>query len=171
MLLEKCEFQDNNDKKGKALSVNNLGQVVWEEVKPKRFISSIHSWTSAFLCYTSVYVGAHPHRAQELLKYAHIVRTAATRFGGWGWCNYDVQFRMRQQSQPQRSWAVIDGELWALCVSTSLQRSLPNKTFQSTGYQPGGFRTPSQGDSRFSYSRPFTQTKRPGTFRSVPIVK
>ena len=28
LLLEKCEFRDNNDKKGKALSVNNLGQVV-----------------------------------------------------------------------------------------------------------------------------------------------
>ena len=64
LLLEKCEFRDNNDKKRKALSVNNLGQVVWDEVKPKRFISSIHSWTSAFLCYTSVYAGAHPHRAQ-----------------------------------------------------------------------------------------------------------
>ena len=84
LLLEKCEFRDNNDKKRKALSVNNLGQVVWDEVKPKRFISSIHSWTSASLCYTSVYAGAHPHRAQELLKYAYTVRTAATRFGGIG---------------------------------------------------------------------------------------
>ena len=64
------------------LSVDELGNVVWKPNKPKCQIISINQWTSAFLVFSSVYLEAHPHRTQELLKYTHIVRTASSRFGG-----------------------------------------------------------------------------------------
>ena len=67
--------------------------------------------------FSSVFLSAHPEKTQELLKYMHIVRMAAARFGGRGWLEYDRQFRMRQQSHPSRSWSVIDGELWAMFVA------------------------------------------------------
>ena len=38
-------------------------------------------------------LSVHPHRFQELLKYIHIIRSAASRVLGWGWRSYDIQFR------------------------------------------------------------------------------
>ncbi len=123
VLLDKSEGDQSQpwrqeEQQAMALSVNQGGQIIWKSNKPKQYITSIHSWTSAFLVYSAIYLAAHPHRVQEMLKYANVIRTASSRFGGWGWRTYDQQFRMRQQGQPQRSWGVIDGELWALYVST-----------------------------------------------------
>ncbi len=36
---------------------------------------------------------------------------------------HDIQYRMRQQWNPLRSWALIDGELWTLYVSSSPVRA------------------------------------------------
>ncbi len=117
-ILEKTENM-GTDPKQFSLSVEEGGAIVWKDNKPKRPITSIHIWTSAFLIFAGVYLRAHPGRTQELLKYCHIVRTAASRHVGWGWRSYDAKFRMRQSQMPHRSWAVIDGELWAIYVSGS----------------------------------------------------
>ena len=121
LLLDNSEgiFHDINE--DLKLSVDDKGCFVWKQHRPKRQINSIHTWTSAYLVYASVFLSAHPEKVQEILKYAHTIRTAASRFGGWGWKTYDMQFRMRQQLHPQRSWASLDGELWALYVSSSPQ--------------------------------------------------
>ena len=99
-----------------SLKLNMSGQIVLHERKPNVKINSINSWSSAFLVFMAIYLRAHPNRNQELFKYMHIIRTAASRFSGWGWREYDRNFRMRMQAHPQKSWAVIDGELWALYV-------------------------------------------------------
>ena len=117
-ILAKSEYQ-GQDEQEFALKVNNAGEIMWKNNQPKVPVSSIHTWTSAFLIFSAVYLRAHPHRTQELLKYCNIVRTAAARHSGFGWRKYDIQFRMRQHIQPHRSWAVIDGELWAMYVQTS----------------------------------------------------
>ena len=101
-----------------TLSLDNSGQLLLRDAKKKQQITSIMGWTDAFLVYSSVFVGAHPVRALELFKYMHIIRVAATRFAGRGWLEYDRQFRVRQQLRPHRSWASIDGELWALFLTT-----------------------------------------------------
>lgn len=80
-------------------------------------ISNIEQWTSAFLIFASIYLERHTTRARELLKYMEIIRSI-TRFGGYNWRAYDMQFRLRQARQPQRTWSVIDTELW-LTVATS----------------------------------------------------
>ena len=138
-LLQKRETLDPDQiESGVALSVNENGAIVWKRNKPKHQIVSINTWSSAFLVYSSIYLQRHPSRVQELLKYADIVITAASRFGGWGWRSYDQQFRMRQQSQPSRSWSIIDGELWALYVATSANRAISDRSFHQRRVTTGG---------------------------------
>ena len=43
-----------------------------------------------FFTFSAVYASVHPHRVQEMLKYAQVVRTAAARHKGWGWRSYDI---------------------------------------------------------------------------------
>ncbi len=117
-ILDKSENM-GTDQKEFSLSVQEGGTIVWKDNKPKRHITTIHVWTSAFLVFAAVFLRAHPSRTQELLKYCQIVRTAAMRHVGFGWRNYDIKFRMRQHLNPHRSWAVIDGELWSIYVSGS----------------------------------------------------
>lgn len=148
-LLEKSENM-GHDENEFALSVGSNGQLQWQCSKPKRSINSVHQWTSAFLIYSAVFLGAHPKRTQELLKYAYLIRTAAARHEGWGWRSYDIQFRLRQQSQPQRSWASIDGELWSLYVTSGFSRSFQSKSEQQDRFKPQakGFRGPTFGQRR-----------------------
>ncbi len=120
-LLEKSDPSKQQEEKehGMALSVSQGGKLVWKSNKPKGRITSINTWTSAFLIFSSIYLEVHPLRAQQLITYAHLIRTIAARFPGYGWRSYDQQWRMRQQSQPQRSWSLIDGELWSVYVTSS----------------------------------------------------
>lgn len=115
-----------------TLSLDNSGQLLLKDVKKRQQIISIMGWTDAFLIFSSVFVGVHPARAQEMFKYMHVIRMAAARFGGRGWMEYDRQFRMRQQLHPHRSWATIDGELWALFLSA------PAAFYTGFGGQKGG---------------------------------
>ena len=131
-LLEKTEHLGQDDKQY-SLAVGQGGTLVWQESKPKRNINSVHTWTSAFLIFSAVYLSVHPQRVHEMLKYAQLVRTATARHKGWGWRSYDIQFRLRQHWQPQRSWATIDGELWHLFVVTSVARPFQIEQGQSGG--------------------------------------
>ena len=130
---------------GMPLSLDAEGMLALHEPKWKYQISSILGWTDAFLVFVAFFSSAHPSRVQELLKYMHIVRTAAARYPGKGWLEYDRQFRMRQQRRPSRSWAVIDGELWALLVQAPAWQHP----------QLGGGQGAASGVSGFRPSHPF----------------
>ena len=123
-------FQSSNEM---ALSIDTSGQLVLKESKPSRKITTIHGWTNAFFIFCAVYLRAHPNKAQELLKYGHIIRTAASRFKGWGWRDYDIQFRLRQQRHPENSWAMIDGELWTLYVAVPSSFNFNQDSFRGPG--------------------------------------
>ena len=147
-LLDKSALGEG-DNKGLSLSVNQTGQFVWvDSGKSKQVINSIQSWTDAFLVFSSVFLGAHPSRAQELLKYANLIRTAASRYAGWGWKTYDTQFRLRQQRVPSRSWSIIDGELWTIYVATSSYN-----VNASRGTNPSSFRNGGQGKNQTGGSK------------------
>ena len=90
-------------------------QLMLKPPNPKNKIHSIESWTDAFLVYASIYLQAHPTKVQEILKYCSIIRSAASKYTGYGWRDYDVQFRSRK-AIANKSWASIDGELWLLHV-------------------------------------------------------
>ena len=157
LLLEKndpCIKQHEELEQGMALAVSQGGQIVWKRNKPKQVITSIHSWTTAFLIFSSIFVEAHPTRAQELLRYAHLIRTIHARFGGWGWRSYDQQFRMRQESHPQNSWSIIDGELWSVYVTSSNVSSSNRFQQQNKGYRSGfrqQFKSRSNTSTQFGF--------------------
>ena len=110
-------------------------------------ITSIEQWTCAFLVYASVYAERHVSRARELFKYMDVVRSAA-RFPGYGWRAYDTQFRLRQEREPTRSWAVVDSELWLMTAAAPYMQqpiSLGNE-----GYRRTNFRLPGQSSPESS---------------------
>ena len=104
---------------GKHLVLNNSGELV---VKPnmKQSIVDIAKWTDAFLIFSSIYLSAHPVKMQDLLKYMHTIRLGAARHTE-GWRSYDQQFRLRMGNNPANSWAMIDMELWLLCMGPPRQ--------------------------------------------------
>ncbi|XP_030845856.1 uncharacterized protein LOC115925946 [Strongylocentrotus purpuratus] len=103
----------------------------------KTAITGIPQWTSAMLVFVSVYAERHTRRVRELLKYISIVRTAASC--GYNWCDYDLQFRLRQARQPERSWAVVDAELWLL-VATAYARPDTRENFRPSSGRQSQFR-------------------------------
>ena len=110
-------WSSNKPLEGLCVSVDEQGRpVLKSQEKPTIKINTISAWTSAFLIFASVYLSYHPQRVHEILKYMHTVRSAAIRFGSFGWRQYDINFRMRQQRDPQNSWGSIDAELWFLFV-------------------------------------------------------
>lgn len=139
LLVDKAESRSNSVSEAPTLGVNAQGQLIMmNEAKSQNKITSIHSWTSAFLVYTAVYLSAHPHRTQELLKYGHVIRLAASRCGAFGWRSYDEQFRYKMQRYPQNSWAAMDGELWNMYIAVPSQFLPSNKG--GRGGAQGNFR-------------------------------
>lgn len=101
----------------KHIAVDQSGQLVLKSVQPSRSIQTIEAWTDAFLIYASIFVSAHPHRIQEVMKYMSVIRTAAKRHSNLGWKQYDQQFRLRLEADPSgMSFNKIDYELWLLYV-------------------------------------------------------
>ena len=101
-------------------------------------VSSIEKWTDAFLIYMSILLVDKPELGSELLQYMHNIRDCAKRQGGYGWREYDEQFRLRQASYPA-SWAQINNDLWWRSVQVKEQNEgtaftpLSSKNSGSTG--------------------------------------
>ena len=105
---------------GRRLELSQNGEIVLKASTPGRVISTIESWTDAFLIYASIFLSVHPHRSVELLKYASNIRLASGRHQGPGWRQYDQQFRLRVAADPAGvSFGHIDQELWLLYVGAS----------------------------------------------------
>ena len=146
LLLGK-DTPSNNAGQPLSVGVNSSGQFVIHEKKAGFRISSIQQWTNAFFIYAGIYLRAHPNRTQELLKYGQTIRMLAARYTGWGWMDYDRNFRQRMQIY-DRSWAAIDGELWSLYVC------VPQVPAQAMGNSNGnqGRCQGSQGQRRGGYA-------------------
>ena len=103
-----------------GLNISSSGQLILKPVQPAKSINTISDWSDAFLVYASIFLAAHPHRIQELLKYMNTIRTAARRHAGMGWKAYDQQFRLRFAADPTGiRFDRIDYELWLLFVGPS----------------------------------------------------
>lgn len=108
-LMSDCQLNGDLVIKGGQLTV----------VKQKQnAITNIHVWTSAYMVFMDVMLEKWPNKGQELLKYMHTVRFAASRGSNTGWVGYDEQYRLRKARFPYTSWRDIDMELWLLYVSS-----------------------------------------------------
>lgn len=84
--------------------------------------------------FSVVYLSAHPHKTQELLKYMNTIRTGAKPHGGLGWRSYYQQFRLRVASDPMfMSFDKIDYELWLLYMSSNLVQPMSLSQSNSVG--------------------------------------
>ncbi|XP_048757723.2 uncharacterized protein LOC125668030 [Ostrea edulis] len=110
------------------------GQITIEKQQLKT-INSIHTWTTAFMIYMSIFLEKSPHKGQELLKYMHNIRLAANRSGHSGWAKYDEQFRLKKERHPTLPWGVVDSELWVMHIS-SPQSAQSNQIFDSENKAP-----------------------------------
>ena len=108
------KMRDHNDR---AINLVNGELCAWERSSPT--IATIEQWTDAFILFMNIYVGAHPNKIHQLLKYLHSIRLGASRFSGQGWKLYDEQFRLKKASNPASSWGEMDTELWLLYMLPS----------------------------------------------------
>lgn len=114
VLLDKGGVFQHEVKSDQMVTMNEKGHLMLCDQKPTKELS-IDEWTSSFIVFLAIFLQSHPGRAQEMLKYCQLVRTAASRYGK-GWLDYDREFRFRQMAHPERYWGMIDYELWNLYV-------------------------------------------------------
>ena len=110
--------------------------VAQHTLQSKKEIKDIGTWTNAFIIFMGVYMLKHAHRGQELLKYLASIRSYAQGFSTEAWLGYDVEFRMKQEREPTRSWAVSDMEAYARMLMYS---RLPQHVTTKGGPQQAGF--------------------------------
>ena len=83
---------------------------------PKK-ITTLQSWTDAFIVFASIYLTRHPCDIQGILKYMQTIRLGATRFPTAQWLEYDKQFRLKLSRNTDIQWGSVDAELWILYMS------------------------------------------------------
>jgi hypothetical protein len=108
LLIEISSVDPNDDTKYFSMKEGNLALTPKSKAK---VISDVQVWTDAFLIYASIYVEAHPQSRVSLFKYIHTIGLGAGRVKHLGWRDYDIQFRLKKESNPSLSFSVVDQEL------------------------------------------------------------
>ena len=89
------------------------GELIVQQNQNAPKITSIETWTDAFIIYMNIYSSVHTEKFAQLLKYLHTIRLGAKR-SAFGWKSYGEQCRLRLSLDPMASWATIDSELWLI---------------------------------------------------------
>ncbi|XP_052793891.1 uncharacterized protein LOC128227416 isoform X2 [Mya arenaria] len=103
-------------------------------------ITTIESWTSAFIRFIAVYSHKYPLETSQLMKYMEIVRDIASRRPGLSFAFYDTQFRMARASAPL-PWDRLHTEFWLMActsfnpVSAQTQPFRPFRPGKSTSFK------------------------------------
>ncbi|XP_052769878.1 uncharacterized protein LOC128209737 isoform X3 [Mya arenaria] len=130
-----------------TLQLDSNSNISFQPTSRSRKITSIDSWTTAFLRFTAIYTAKFPFETAQLMKYAEIVRDIASRRPGLAFLNYDSQFRMLRQSV-LLPWDRLHTEFW-LMACTSFQQPTP-QSFRAPRQPLRSFRSSPQ-----THSRPF----------------
>jgi hypothetical protein len=86
--LEKTEEENRTSK----WDIGKDGTFTKHTVTKK--VKNIFDWTTAFQRYMGVYLQMNPSKNLELMLYSETIRTASINYSGYGWRNYDEQFRI-----------------------------------------------------------------------------
>jgi hypothetical protein len=116
-LLDRHQVNEQENK-----IIFNNGQLSFKPVNQNK-IFDILTWLDAFFIYMSIYLVAHPDQAHKMLKYMANVKTAASRSNGFGWREYDRQFRIKKARNDCIPWNQIDQELWLLYINSTASAS------------------------------------------------
>jgi hypothetical protein len=141
--IELSQLLSSSSKKDQELHISFSNDKI--SVLPKKSnqqqVVSIEQWTDCFLIFMYIYTDRHPDQAKQLLHYMHTIRMASKRHKS-GWLIYDEQFRLRKSKHPSSSWAVIDIELWMLCLTAPVNQTIQPVTlkpcfeFNNKGFCP-----------------------------------
>ena len=96
--------------------------------KPKQ-LYNINDWTDAFINFGKLLLESHPTRSLQILTYMSTIRGAARDHSFSAAMAYDKQFRMKLGKFPEKSFSLIDGQLWLLCMTRS-RPTVPVQTDQ-----------------------------------------
>ena len=97
-------------------------------------VTSFHKWEQAFRVYSNIYVREHPSRASELVQYNHVIFTATNMYIWENVYTYDREFRVHMSYFPDRSWAIILQQAWAMNLKDKINlgnngfKGLPNNS-------------------------------------------
>ena len=104
-------------------------------------INSLAKWEQAFRVFTDIYTRAHPHHANELIQYQHIIHTTAATYVWENIYLYDKDFRIHMSKFPTQNWGIILQQAWNLRLcdkhrSDWFNNSLPGQQNKGKGFNP-----------------------------------
>ena len=103
------------DAGGKLELVNRGGQTFFVPAGCEQgVISNFSKWEQAFHVFSNIYMRKHPERATELIQYNHIIFMASSMYIWENVYTYDREFRTHLNYFPDRSWAIILQQAWAM---------------------------------------------------------
>lgn len=104
-LLPKRSYHRFRDKKpGYTFSLEE-GRPSFVQEDDSKELNSFAKWEEAFEIYASIYIRAHPSRANELSEYKYDIRDAASTYIWENVFDYDIEFRLHMAKHPDRDWA------------------------------------------------------------------
>ena len=115
----------SQEEDGRVQMIFKNGIPFYIPVNDYQQISSFSRWEQAFRVFSAIYTKEHPHRANELLQYGHIIQTASLTNQ---WDNvylYNKDFRIHISEFPNRSWGTILQLAWNLCLKDKSPRVSP----------------------------------------------
>nr|XP_034312472.1 uncharacterized protein LOC109619766 isoform X3 [Crassostrea gigas] len=108
----------DTDKPDQKLSIVDGQLIMSPKTNPKK-ITTVDSWTDAFLIFSSIYLLRHPADIQGILKYMQTIRLGASRNPNASWLEYDRQFRLKISTNTSITWGSVDAELWLMFMSNT----------------------------------------------------
>ena len=94
-------------------------------------IDNIKRWEQAFRVYTTIYCGANPTRAGEILQYVDVIHRAAATFNWDNVARYDYVFRQLMAAKPHRSWAKVYTQMWNFTLNEPLRKFQDSSKFSN----------------------------------------
>ena len=102
-----------------------------------------------FLKYIAVMMQRKVNKTPPMISYMTTILQAANTSTGFGWRQYDEQFRLKMATFPGMKWDVIDNHLWLRCiVSPQPEIAETKETSVKTEKPRQPFSQPRGGNSR-----------------------
>ena len=102
-----------NDENKVKLTIEE-GAIYRREATKK--VKTKDDWTMCFLKYIAVMMQRKINKTPPMISYMTTILQAANASTGFGWRQYDEQFRLKLAAFPGMKWDVIDNHLWLRCI-------------------------------------------------------
>ena len=131
-LIAKNQRVTNMSEEGRIEFFSKEGQSYWipkagskeHEVK----ITDYRKWEQGFKVYAAIFAQINPHRGAEIWQYMHTIQLASQSFSWENVAYYDFMFRQNMAKYPQRSWKIINNQLWSLAMRDPIRTQNQNNS-------------------------------------------